>query len=513
MKRVLLLLIAISMLACSACAETNEYPAPMRISTDMPADKPAEGESIGYFKARLYFVSQDGRTLSYEERDIEFDADASIVELAIRALIDGPANRLLLKSIPAGLELSHIELSNDVCNVYFTGVFPAEMRSWIIARTAIATTVAEVSSVDAVNVYFGDMEPGYLGRALGAQTSIAFSLDAFLTSTYQEYEVLPQGATPESATSVMRELTLYYLENESGLLMPQNKQITYSVIADKATLVQMVIDNLIKAPQNEAGLVSPIPKDIQLVDVPKIEYTGELPVLSDAAVENELSEAEPKDRDMPCIVDVVLSEPESEFDTENMCGAITLSLTGFLPKVEGVRISFARTNIVTGEQIITPLNDGKPFVRFDFSERIGCGIYINCPRPSGVTLLHVKRIVKGSEAYSMRKRLELLLDYLTYEDSALTSSDILDVYMVNDLAVINWAKGFTDYAKAYIDSGEDGYEADRETAFVFSIVNTMCELSQIQRVWMLEDGKKLGMLGNVYLGNSLFKHSGIVTGD
>ena len=115
-------------------------------------------------------------------------------------------------------------------------------------------------------------------------------------------------------------------------------------------------------------------------------------------------------------------------------------------------------------------------------------------------------------AYSLKKRLELLLSCLAIDDeNYLTTDAINDVYQVNDMVVIDWAPGFVDYALAYINKGEN--LADRETAFVFSIVNTMCELLKIQRVWMLENGKRIGRLNNIYLGSSLYKHSGIMAGD
>ncbi len=528
MKKIILFLLVAFTLAGVACSEQSEYPSPMTLSADMPVARPNEDESIGYFTAPLYFVSQDGRTLSCEEREIELSADMSIVELAVRALIDGPSDRLLLRSVPTGVTLSRMELSDDVCNVYLTGDFPSEMRSWIIARTAIASTVTAVGMMSTVNVYFDEQEPGYLGRALGAQTSIAFSLDAYLTNLHQEYEVLPLGVTAEAAASVMRNMTLYYIDKKSDLLIPKNKQVTYSVITNKTELAQLIMNSLLIVPSGSAELKSPIPPDIKLVGPPVIKY-GSLAATPTSATdssptdepigENSMQASETDDEvapdiDEPCTVSVVLSEPAAGYNEQRLCGAITLSITGFLPKVEGVCISFARTNVVTGEMTLTALNGGKPFVRADFARSIGYGVYIDCPKTNGVTLSRVKCMVESEQAYSLKKRLELLLSYLAMDDSqSLTADFINDVYQVNDMVVIDWAAGFSDYALEYIKKDGEESMADRETSFVFSIVNTLCELPKIQRVWMLENGEKIGRLNNIYLGNSLYKHSGIMAGD
>lgn len=534
MKKLFLFLLATLMIVSVACSDSNEYPAPMALSADMPAARPSEGESIGYFTAPLYFVSQDGRTLSCEEREIELSADMSIVERAVRVLLDGPSDRLLLRSVPTGLALSRMELSDDVCNVYLTGTFPREMRSWLIARTAIASTVTAVGRMSTVNVYFDEQEPGYAGRALGAQTSIAFSLDAYLTNLHQEYEVLPLGVTAEEAASVMRNMTLYYIDTKSALLIPKNKQVSYSVVMNKAELTQLVLNSMLMVPDGETELKSPIPSDVKLASAPTIEYRTAL-LTPTSAIDDATPDSMPSvdadadetaveasatdepvalDIDAPCTVSIALTEPASGYDEQRMCGAITLSITGFLPKVEGVYISFARTNVVTGEKTYTALNGGKPFVRADFARSIGYGVYIDCPKTNGVTLSHTKQMVESEQAYSLKKRLELLLDCLAIDDDNLLTADkIKDVYQVNDMAVIDWAQGFSDYALAYIGKEGEDSMVDRETSFVFSIVNTMCELPKIQRVWMLENGEKMGRLNHIYLGNSLYKHSGLAAGD
>ncbi len=46
--------------------------------------------------------------------------------------------------------------------------------------------------------------------------------------------------------------------------------------------------------------------------------------------------------------------------------------------------------------------------------------------------------------------------------------------------------------------------------FVYSVIDTLTELPGIQWVWMLENGEKLGAVGDVYLGNALLRNPGIL---
>ena len=75
--------------------------------------------------------------------------------------------------------------------------------------------------------------------------------------------------------------------------------------------------------------------------------------------------------------------------------------------------------------------------------------------------------------------------------------------------------GFTDKLRAYINSEDDTGipQENRERAFIYSIVNTLTEIEDIGRVWMLEDGKKLGSIDKIYLGNSLMRNPGILVNE
>ena len=54
--------------------------------------------------------------------------------------------------------------------------------------------------------------------------------------------------------------------------------------------------------------------------------------------------------------------------------------------------------------------------------------------------------------------------------------------------------------------------AQPERLFIYGVVNTLTEMPGVNRVWMLENGQKLGMIGDMYLGNALLRNPGILLG-
>ena len=92
-----------------------------------------------------------------------------------------------------------------------------------------------------------------------------------------------------------------------------------------------------------------------------------------------------------------------------------------------------------------------------------------------------------------------------------TADDIQSVYVIGDLAVLNWQRGFAEKLTALMEAEDFNLPKERrERLFIYSVVNAISEIPGIQRVWMLEDGKKLGAVKDIYLGNALMRNPGIM---
>jgi hypothetical protein len=205
-------------------------------------------------------------------------------------------------------------------------------------------------------------------------------------------------------------------------------------------------------------------------------------------------------------------EPKMEYDPNMMCGAITLMLTGYLPKVTRVKISIVKT--ADNSMSIQNLSENDYFVRGDFTDRIGCGIYLAYPDAESAVLDRVQRIVASASVYDPDARLFELFQgpadpgiiYPLY-----TASDVLDVYIKDNLAVVNWGAGFTEKLGQLAQTQQtDAANGEQEKLFIFSVINTLTEIPGVERVWMLENGKKIESVDKLYLGNPLLRNPGIL---
>lgn len=85
-----------------------------------------------------------------------------------------------------------------------------------------------------------------------------------------------------------------------------------------------------------------------------------------------------------------------------------------------------------------------------------------------------------------------------------------DVYLSGNVAVIDWAEGFTQKLRAFLDGDSSMAPSRRESMFIYGVVNTLTDMPMISSVWMLENGKKLDTVGQIYLGNALVRNPGLI---
>ncbi|MCE5235530.1 MAG: GerMN domain-containing protein [Clostridiaceae bacterium] len=518
-----LLALALAAALLSGCMNTGEVSGELTLSTDMPPVLSQDENRESSFEARLYFVSEDGRNLSAETREIGCNGSMSRAEAAIRAMEDGPVSEALHRSIPQTLRFTGIELSRDACNVYFNGMFQ-EIREWLILRAAVSATVYAAESISAVNIYLNGTEPGYEGRPLGALAPLSGALDTYLSDLKQQYEVLPQEHT-EAGSLATNTATFYFANIDDTLLIARTRKVAYDLSVGKAGIVKLLLGELLQGDAGSKGLEPVLPADLQLAEDPAIVYLNDLgqsaqpqpsATPTGGAEEPPLPgepTVTPQDRDEPCIIELVFQPPAMEYDEGMMCGAITLMLTGYLPKVRGVKISIAETDAdgVTAER---SLSQNEYFTRAEFTGRIGHGIYLAFPDAESAVLDRVKRMVASASVYDPDARLAEL--FKGPADPAVmhplfSASDVLDVYIINDLAVVNWRAGFTEKLAELSEMGNtDAAGGNQMKLFIFGVINTLTEIPGVERVWMLEDGKKLESVNELYLGNALLRNPGIL---
>lgn len=520
MKRLrAIIALAMVMLLC-ACSIQTQYNEDLPLSTAMPPEPAANQDAP--FEAALYFIAADGRNLAVEYRTVEREEGTSYAYSALQELMKGPQSTALTPSIPEGLMLDAVELSTDACNVYFTGTFPAIIQQWLVARIAVAATVKAAEGIGSVNVYFNQMEPGYAGRPLGALLPVQDALDVYLNNLRQEYEVLSQTPEGEAGSYETRLATLYFADSNVEWLLCSNREVYYSRSERMGAIAKTLVDELLKGATGDSELEPVLPAELTLAQMPRIYYpdTGEYddqaaaagndtnePVLSQFTTGIFQAGAGIENRE--CIIELVFNELEQEYNEDIMCGALVLTLTGFIPNVKGVKISFVKE-----DGTLDTLGNGAYFKRSDFTHLIGHTIKLAFPESDGLALNSVARVVGQSKVYDPYARLCEL-----FEGPAdpgvlyplFICDDIESVYAADDLIVINWRAGFSEKLKNMVNSEAFAVpKSCRERLFIFSVVNTLTELPGINRVWMLEDGKKLNTPVSLYLGNPLLRNPGLI---
>lgn len=525
------LILALALLTplLSACAEERDYPSALPENTAMPP--PSGGEESASFTAELYFVSEDGRKLYPEEHTLHYGPDTSRAQAAIEGLLDGPVSALLQPSLPEGLYLEHVELSLDVCNVYFTGDFPEQMRAWLTARAAIAATVYAAEGIGSVNVFFNGVEPGYNNRPLGTLSPVSDALDVHLKNMEQDYEVIPNQTTGEAVAYETHTATLYFTDISRSLVVARTTGLTYAVNASEADLAELIFDKLRAGDSGENSLEPVLPADITIAQEPEFYdygYKGESEGLASASATPDPSsgsvwdEAEetatppvsppvPQDGERVYILDLVLSygTQDVEIDENLMCAALTMTFTSYIPRLDGVRIS------ILGEDGSVRALCEDYFERSDFRDIVGHGVTLYYPDEEGLALLAATRIVPGAFAYDPAYLLNELLAGPADPGVAypgFTADDLFDVYVTNGTAIVNWKEGFADKLRDMIANADSPIpQGRRELMFVYGVIDTLTNLPYVERVWMIENGAKLGSVSELYLGNPLVRSPGLIS--
>ncbi len=497
-----LLCVLLSALFCACTPQTVEMP-DMALTETMPKAK--DEREHPYFETELFWAAEDNRSLKPELRRIIMTEDAGHVEMALRALFAGASTQSQKSILQGGVYFEGLELSTEVCNVYLAGDVTLDEKQWLITRAAVAATVNAVDGTSNVNLYYNGMEPGYIERPLGSLSPIVENLDVYVRNLELEYEALKKEREENAVDNSfeMRNTTLYFTDAAGKLFITQNNIVSYAAKTTVEEIAEIIITALKKPIESTVEIRSALPEDFSIVS---------LRYIPDASAVQLEDKAETTQSDLPDtgIIELVFKKPRGAYDGERMCGAITLALTGFIPKLRGVSIIMEDEY---GQH--RDLNRGSICRREMYSGLIGHTICLHYPEEDGEGFYTALYTVAGDDSFAPAARLRALLNNAETAGTlfpGIDGRDIEDVYITGDTAVVNWKAGFAKKLKALQEDEDCTLPKERRIwLFVYSVINTMTEFPGVHRVWMLEDGKKLGTQGEVYLGNALLRNPGIVS--
>ncbi len=482
---------------------------PMKIS--FAPQKASDTQQVTSFTAQLFFQSEDERNLEMELRTITHLRSRGRVYAAVEALCSGPATQGMHGVIPSGLQLTDVQVTNGICIAYFKGELqPNEVRTFLVMRAAIAATAAAAdSSIACVNVLINGLQPGYGGRPLGLLEPIEMSLEAYVTNVVQEYAagyIFQQDDDP--GVFEAHDAMLCFAAPEVNYLLGDTRTIYYSREDSLESIARALVEELIKGPVRNDDYKPVIPADMWLENVMLTPLSYEpVPEQVQSASSDAASPPNTGSRTGQDIATLFLNTETADYDAAFVCGALTLTLMSYVPVIHGVRI------IVNGEAVTLGIEGERDYFEYtDFQHLLGQNVQLAYPLSNGSGLIEIDYCISQQEVGEPIMYMYALLDQNGGRGTGFEGfgpDDVLDIYIADNIAVVNWRAGFLEKLRAYIGQGAN---ADmRERLFVFSFVNTLTQLPDVTAVWMLEDGREIRQTAcNIYLGGALRCNPGLV---
>ncbi len=483
-------------LLMSGCRVQQEYPPQLSPSAATPP--PVDTDGTGTLSVTLYYRSADGQ-LSSEQRDVEWPAGVSRAQVALKALCAAPDSAALNPVIPEGLTFERVELSGDVCDVYLTGEMPDNGQSLLVARAAIAATVQANEGIPYIDVYVNGVQPGYDGRPLGVLKPIEGSLNAYLA----QYASSNVDTGTEAGTLESRDAQLYFSDTSEQLLLCDVVTMRYDRNAEPSLIISALLGELMKGPLASEGREPVLPTDMQLKECFFSNGSDDQP--NEQGGQSALASG---------VVELHFARPAGEFDERMVYASIVYTVMGFWPGVEGVRI-YLDGEIVYPGDVPGVQTRRSVFKREDFAGVLGHTATLAFPDQDGLGLYPVLRCMGQDTVYDPRMRLTALFAGTADLGVSLTmfqTEDVLCVSIQGNMAVVNWRAGFYDTLVGFVENGVSHLpKSARARMVVFAMVNTLCNIPGVQRVWMLEDGQRIDKsIGYLYLGNALLYNPGLM---
>jgi len=476
---VLALISAFSLTGCSA--NETEVERPAFVSSDAWSKEP-ESHMI---TAPLNFLSNDENHLMTEIRNITVEPGQTDEEAVIQALIDGPTDTRSMRSVlSASIKLVSVEKTGRVINVELSAnyTYYSELEM-LKVRAALANTLSSLFDVDYINVYVDGMDPGYQGMPLGAFKATTLDLSLFCDQIIQEQKKITDDDSYEE-----RRIITYYVPDSGGtLLIADPEEDTIDTVSSGETVERNYLRTVL------FGLM-----------------TGER-----ASLFNGFNLAEEPmvmlDQDGKRSALVVLKErPENEILAY---GALVYSVTGFVCNISSVTIA-VQDDSALGYELVTHVDGLGDFVngefkRSDFSGYIGDYITLYAPDAADYSLVQYTAAVPQSESGDPERLLKELFSGNSLPDGAalilpdgVGEQDVLSIKLCGSVAVVDLSQNFL--------AGCSKLDEREEYLLVYSIVNTLTELSEITSVQFTFEGMTEQKLNKMDVSGPLLRNPGLI---
>ncbi len=310
----LLLCLALALSGCALRGPVSQSAS--EISLPEPpdeADNMILGESVSgaSTEVTLYRVSPDYSGFSAVTQGIRAEVGESLPEAAVNALLaDG--NRAM-----ADVKLLDCEFACGVAtaNLSIDARNATSDQELLALEASVCNTLLGVQGVRGANVLIADRSESCRSLPLGVQTAVIPSV----TTAYAQLQAERDRMDRSDAAPIERVATLYFPTEDGRWLVPELRALSVT----GGDFASALIEAMKAGPQDEACAIASIPEGAELMEggpVIEILPTGErvLSLNFSSTLANYLA--------------------FSGLEVWELAGAVTLTMTSFLPELDAVRI-------------------------------------------------------------------------------------------------------------------------------------------------------------------------------
>lgn len=439
----------------------------------------------------LYFLAEDGVTLKPVTRSCVIRGGQSRAQAALEALLAGPdeGERGVMWPDLGTARSRMLEVSCGVATVDLGAharTLPQEMLYAV--RLAIANTLTEFSEISYVNVLIGGREEGLdLGATLPVGT-LTHVDDPDVNARYDR--LLEQRYSSEGVTLLT---TMYFPTADGTMILPEVRSIAYAQVSPIEYLYTILREMGKGASLPLCAREFPAPLEF-IVEMPEIVRTEDGYLAIELRFDRQLEEELSRNSLTLGIYAAMLSD----------------TLMGFVPGVEGIRISVGEDAVTGFDSDQTPTGEEVVFehglaTRDDFIGYVGAPVTVYTMAGDG--LRRVQRVMEQSRTGDARAKLDMLISMSDEAASALpgslTPEDVLAVHAGRDTIAVNLSAEFGDALRMLTPQ--------QERVAVYAMVNTLTEGSGASGVEFFFEGEQVQKLaGELEMRGAFVRNPGMV---
>lgn len=464
-----------TLFAMNGCSLSQPAPTPTLTPGNLSKDYPMVGQLSNAKSVSLYYPAADQTSLVRIVRQIQIIEGGGEAGATLRELLR--PTEMVDYSAPflgrASVAWSVVSRSVAIINIAgdFTELTDRDMFSSIVS---ITNTLCQLNDVDYVEILIN-------GETLPSRGLLDFpmtSLDGPLHTQYLIHQDL-LAQSEDTVASAPDQLVLYYLDHASNYLLAEVRAVEF----DPETMTRDIFQQLKNSPHFGSGMVSCIPDNVIM------------------PTEGVISQ----DSDDNTILTIELESPK--YETMNsktrymMAGAITMTMQGYIPEIDFVRV------LINGQSAVSDVYlDGETF-----RHNIGELVTLYMPDTQQKFLYVIRRAMRQQRCYDPKERLLEMLKYPEFYHGSITPDfpqnivpeDFMNVAVNEGTAVVNITSRLYDEIASQ--------DASIQRMFTYAIVNTLTEFDHIHSVQFIIEGKIVEKFGSqMYIESPLIPNAGII---